>query len=69
MDNKLLLTIPDAAALLSISRTQLYETLLQPRGPIPVVRIGKCARVPLGALEAWAAEQAAAGREAGDGER
>ncbi len=66
-DAKLLLTIPAAADRLSISRTQMYDTVLQPRGPIPVIRLGRCARVRLADLEAWAAEQAAAAREAADG--
>jgi excisionase family DNA binding protein len=45
---KLLLTPREAAAVLGIGRSKLYE-LLQ-AGQIPSVRIGKCRRVPAAAL-------------------
>ena len=45
---KLLLTPREAAAVLGIGRSKLYE-LLQ-AGQIPSVRIGKCRRIPAAAL-------------------
>ena len=46
---KLLLTPVEAAAVLSISRSKLYE--LMAAGRIPSVRIDGCRRVPVTALE------------------
>ena len=48
-DRVLLLTIVDAARVLSIGRTTMYE--LVGAGEIDVVHIGRSARVPVGALE------------------
>lgn len=56
----ILLRVPEAAEMLSISRTQFYDTLLAPRGPIPCIRIGTCVRIPAAALRAWVDEQTAA---------
>jgi excisionase family DNA binding protein len=60
-----LLKVEQAARYLALGRSKTYE-LLAPRGPIPVVRIGRSTRVPVAALEAWVAEQTTA-REATDG--
>ncbi|MFN0095068.1 MAG: helix-turn-helix domain-containing protein [Dehalococcoidia bacterium] len=53
MADKLLFSIPDAAARLSLGRSKLYELIA--RGDIAVVRIGRSVRVSARALEAYAA--------------
>ena len=54
---RLLLTSRDAARALSISERTLWG-LTQPRGPIPVVRVGsRLVRYAVADLEAWIAEQ------------
>jgi len=59
---KLLLTPEQAADVLSIGRTKLFELLAN--GTLPSVRIGNCRRVPAAALESFVAELVgAAGRE------
>lgn len=58
---KLLLTTEQACSAMSVCRRTLYD-LTQPRGPIPVVRIGKSAiRYSVAALEKWITEQQAQG--------
>ena len=51
---KLLLTPEEAAAVLSITRTRVYE--LMRRGRLRSVKIGKARRVAVAALEAFVAE-------------
>jgi excisionase family DNA binding protein len=53
---KLLLTIPQVAAALSLGRSTVYE--LVQRGELPVVHIGRAVRVRFTDLEKWVAEQA-----------
>lgn len=48
----LLLTITQAAQRLGLSRSKLYSLIAQNGGP-PVVRFGRCARIPAASLEAW----------------
>ena len=55
----LLLTIPDAARVLAIGRTTLYE-LIDTRA-LEVVRIGRAIRVPVSALESFVERARAAG--------
>lgn len=50
---KLLLTPAEAAICLGIGRSKLYELLAA--GVVGSIRIGKCRRVPLAALEAFVA--------------
>lgn len=50
---KILLTVPEAAAALAISRSKLYELLAA--GLIRSVRIDGSRRVPVEALEAYVA--------------
>ena len=50
-DQKLLFTIEEAAQILSLGRTLLYERVL--RGEIPSVKIGRYRRIPLSALIAF----------------
>jgi excisionase family DNA binding protein len=54
---KLLLTVPEAAARLSLGRSKFLELLYA--GAIPHVRIGRAVRVPAAALEEWVARQLA----------
>ena len=49
--NKILLTVPEAAAALAISRSKLYELLAA--GVVRSVRIDGSRRVPVEALEAY----------------
>ncbi len=51
---KLLLRVPEAAALVSISRSKGYELIAS--GEWPVVRVGRSVRVPVEALRAWVAQ-------------
>lgn len=53
-DQKLLLRIEEAAALLSLSRAKLY--VLISRGEIPAVRIGGSTRIDRSDLQVWIAE-------------
>ena len=54
---KLLLTVPEAAARLSLGRSKFLELLYS--GKIPHFRIGRAVRVPSRALEEWVARQQA----------
>lgn len=56
-ETRLLLTSREAAELLSISERTLWA-MSQPRGPIPVVRIGRAVRYRWTDLEQWAEKQA-----------
>ncbi|HZU60732.1 MAG TPA: helix-turn-helix domain-containing protein [Solirubrobacteraceae bacterium] len=46
-----LLRVEEAARLLRIGRSKLYQLLA--RGELPVVRIGRSVRIPRRALEEW----------------
>ena len=48
LEEKLLLTVPEAAAILRLCRTRVYE--LVRTHALPVVRIGKTIRIPKAAL-------------------
>ncbi len=52
-DNKLLLTVQEVAAKLSVGRSLAYELVM--RGEIPSVKIGKSRRVPAGEVERYVA--------------
>lgn len=52
--SRLLLTVPEAATVLGISRSKLYE--LMTRRVVQSVRIDKMRRVPVEALEAYVAD-------------
>jgi excisionase family DNA binding protein len=62
--NPWLLDSRQVAGLLGIGRTKAFE--LMARNQLPVVRIGRCVRVPSKALEAWIAEETARNRRAAD---
>jgi len=51
----LLLKPNDAAKMLGIGRSKLYS--LMGAGELPVVRIGRCVRIPRVELERWVAVQ------------
>ena len=57
---KLLLRPAEAADLLALGKSKVYQLLSN--GTLPSLRIGKSIRVPLDALRQWARAQAAAGR-------
>lgn len=50
-DHAVLLTVPEAAKLLRISRNLAYG--LVGRGELPSVRLGRVIRVPRASLEEW----------------
>ncbi len=52
----LLLTIPQAARSLGISRAKLYLLLAQQKGP-PVIRFGRSVRISIDTLQQWIKEQ------------
>jgi excisionase family DNA binding protein len=49
MDENMLLTVPEAARLLRVSRAFAYELIA--RGELPVLRLGRRVLVPREALE------------------
>lgn len=55
MDAPLLLDSRAVARLLGIGPTKVWE--LMSTGQLPVVRIGRCARVPRSLLESWIVER------------
>jgi len=65
---RLLLRPAEAANLLSVGRTKIYQLLADEE--LPSVRLGGSIRVPLGALERWVEDQVRtdADRESADGE-
>jgi excisionase family DNA binding protein len=52
----LLLRANEAAIVLGIGRTKVFEMLAS--GELPAIRIGRCVRVPKDRLERWIDEQA-----------
>ena len=58
-----LLDSREVARLLGIGRTKTFQ--LMATGQLPVVRIGRCARVPRLALQSWIADQVAAPAQGG----
>jgi excisionase family DNA binding protein len=55
---RLLLTMREVAERLAVGRSTVYE--LRARGELEIVHIGRCARVPVGALDAFLAHRRAA---------
>ena len=62
-ERPILLRIPEAAQLVGLGRSSIYELISA--GDLPVVRVGRAVRVPRLAIERWAerlqAEQNAEG--------
>ena len=56
MSDSILLTIPETAAALGVSRATVYNTLLH-REDFPVVRFGGAVRVNREALQLWCDRQ------------
>lgn len=52
----LLLTIPQAAQSLGISRAMLYSLIAKKQGP-PVIHIGRVVRIAVASLRRWVEEQ------------
>ena len=53
---QLLVTIPQAAKLLGISRATVYALFAKGEGP-PVIRLGRSVRVSVASLTKWIEEQ------------
>jgi excisionase family DNA binding protein len=51
----LLVRVEEAARLLSLSRSMIYE--MMNRGELPSIRCGAARRIPLAALRAWVEHQ------------
>ena len=56
-DDRMLLTVPEAAVMLRIGRNLAYE--LVARGELPAVRLGRAIRIPRDVLHDWVRESAA----------
>lgn len=50
-----LLRVEEAAKVLGVGRTKVYELI--GRGEMPVVRIGRCVRIPRQTLDQWIRDQ------------
>ena len=48
-----MLTINEAAEALAVSRQQIYRMAARQHNALPIVHIGRSARVPLAGLEKW----------------
>lgn len=55
-NQQLLLTIPQVAKSLGISRAMVYALIAKRKGP-PVVRLGRSVRVSVASLQKWIEEQ------------
>jgi len=55
----LLLDALEVAELLGIGRTKTYELIA--RGELPVLRVGRCVRVPRSGLDTWIASRTTRG--------
>ena len=62
-DDTRLMTVPEAAKLLRISRNLAYE--LVARGEIPAIRLGRVIRVPRSTLEQWLTDGRRDGSDSG----
>ena len=58
-DDKLLLTVPEAALRLGVGRSFLYELVM--RGEIASLKLGRARRIPVAALEQFVRERLAEG--------
>ena len=56
VNERLLLTVEETARRLGIGRTLAWRLVRQ--GEFPVVRLGRCVRIPRQALQEWIARQA-----------
>ena len=53
---QLLVTVPQAAKLLGLSRSMVYTLLAKEEGP-PVIRFGRSVRISVASLKKWVEEQ------------
>lgn len=60
--DRTLLRVSEAAESLGVSRSGLYAAIR--RGEVPVIRIGRTARIPAAWLRRWVDEQVAAWEQA-----
>lgn len=60
VSERLLLTVEEAAERLGIGKTLAWELIWD--GVLPSVRLGRCVRIPLRALEAWIAHEVERGQ-------
>ncbi len=51
MHDRLLYRVEEVARMLAISRSKTYELIAS--GALPVIHLGRCARVPADALQRW----------------
>jgi excisionase family DNA binding protein len=63
-EEPLVLTVPEAAGLLSVGRNHIYSLIAD--GRLPAIRLGRAIRVPRRAVEQLIADAVPAGREGGD---
>ena len=59
LSRPLLVRVEEAAHILSLGRTMIYELLAN--GQLPSVTIGTARRIPLAALEKWVADRTSYG--------
>jgi excisionase family DNA binding protein len=55
MSERLLLRVEEVAEMLGIGRSKTYELIAA--GELPVVRVGRCVRVPAAAVRRWVEAQ------------
>ena len=53
--DRILIKVSDAARMLSVSKSKLYELINE--GTVPAIRVGQSLRIPLEWLHKWVAEQ------------
>lgn len=54
-NERLVIRVSDAARMLSISKSKLYELINE--GTVPAIRVGQSLRIPVGWLHKWIANQ------------
>lgn len=58
MEAKVLLSVDEAAALMSLGRSLVYDLVM--RREIASIKVGRCRRVPMSALQAYVGRQLSA---------
>jgi excisionase family DNA binding protein len=57
LESKVLVSVDEAAALLSLGRTMVYTLVMS--GDLPSIKIGRMRRIPVAALHAYVSRQLA----------
>ena len=57
LESKVLVSVDEAAALLSLGRTMVYTLMMS--GDLPSIKIGRMRRIPVAALHAYVSRQLA----------